>query len=257
MKERKPIYRLKTTALISEAISGGGFDRTSYSRWQRTEYDYIRNCILGVPQKDPQLTKCGKVIHTMHNLCRVWERTKLAQISTHNRVDGPFRQVYVRTMATHNKNSDWVLIKAVKRRDTLKEELGEVESFIRTYKRISASNDEEGDAAVLPAVKNRSGIDASLFFQQRLEKPETEKIKSSPKRDVERVVLEVLEKQNQPTSSAVMLKLVTERGITIGGREPRWNLSAKMSRMEEVQSYEGFGWWFKDRGWTENKGPSE
>lgn len=140
-----------------------------------------------------------------------------------------------------------------------------MELFIRTFERLAASEDEEKkNEPSPPKVRERKRLDPGVFFPH-LNAPETKKVKSSPKRDVERVVREVLKMRNRPTTSTEMLQLVTERGITIGGREPRWNLAAKLSRMEDVDSIEGVGWWFKNIPWkaskyivaSESEGPDE
>lgn len=163
-------------------------------------------------------------------------------------------------MSKENQISDRILRQAVKKRDALKEELHEMELFIRTFARLAASKEEEEDEPAPP--KGRSGIDASVFFRPVM--PVLKKqIKSSPKRDVERVVRKILKDRDRPTTTAEMLQLVTERGITIGGREPRWNLAAKLSRMEDIESIKGTGWWFKNIPWkaseyilsSESEGP--
>lgn len=150
-------------------------------------------------------------------------------------------------MGNQKQISDRILRQAVKRRDALKQDLHEMELFIKTFERLAASKEaeeeEEEDMPEEPKPVGRSGIDASVFFQPVT--PVIKKIKSSPKRDVERVVREVLERRGEPTPTAEMLKLVNERGITIGGREPRWNLAAKLSRMEDVENIKGLGWRLK------------
>jgi hypothetical protein len=162
--------------------------------------------------------------------------------------------------------SDRILRQAVKQREALKQELHEMDLFIRTFERLAASKDEEENEPLPPKAGGLSGVDPTLFIPVLNRPSEKTKVKSSPKRDVERVVRDVLELCGKPTATADILKMVAERGVTIGGQEPRWNLSAKMSRMEDIVSLEnGDGWWFKDRPWhasvyvfePKNEGPDE
>jgi hypothetical protein len=144
---------------------------------------------------------------------------------------------------------DPVLQRAQKRIKVLSREIEDIKGFIKIYERFAAGVDED--------------IDDELRLRERLKLHEAPppRVKSSPQTEVERVVREILKKRDRPISSAEMLQLVTERGITIGGKEPRWNLSAKLSRMEDVENIEGAGWWLKNIPWKaskyilENEGP--
>ena len=126
-------------------------------------------------------------------------------------------------------DSDTILQRALRRRDNFRRELDEIESFIRTFKRLADATAEEPTAV---RIRHRSIED---------------KIKSSPQREVEQAVTQVLINAGRPVTTAQMLEAVTTHGVVIGGREPRWNLSAKLSRMEGIISIEGHGWWFENR----------
>lgn len=76
-------------------------------------------------------------------------------------------------------------------------------------------------------------------MQTRAKKPEVE--------EFEAVVRQILSEANAPMDRTEVLQAVRARGVTVGGAEPANTVSARLSRMEDVRSQRGVGYWLVSR----------
>lgn len=136
-------------------------------------------------------------------------------------------------------SEDKILQKALRQRESLRKQLTEIEGFIRTFKRLAAGDENLAAGLVpppSPAVKNYLREFANSAVA-----------KSSPIALIEVSVRNFLTHIGRPASTIEIIDRIAPDEVKIGGKQPRWNLSAKLSRMPDIISIEGHGWWFKDR----------
>ena len=76
-------------------------------------------------------------------------------------------------------------------------------------------------------------------MQTRAKKPEVE--------EFEAVVRQILSEANAPMDRTEVLQAVRARGVTVGGAEPANTVSARLSRMDDVRSQRGVGYWLAIR----------
>ena len=135
---------------------------------------------------------------------------------------------------------DEVLKKAEARRLVVKRELEELDRFIETYLRLSRDFDD----AVVPSVVN---LPESKPVQKKLRvrwsggggKSETQKTVDT--------VREIIEAEGKPMPLGQIFRALTDRGISMPGKNPRNTLGARLSNSEAVVPLPGFGWWLVER----------
>lgn len=71
--------------------------------------------------------------------------------------------------------------------------------------------------------------------------------RSTPVAEFESKALDLLSEVGEPLNRSQFLEQIEERGVVIGGAEPKNTLSARLSRMREVTNLKGFGYWLRSR----------
>lgn len=63
----------------------------------------------------------------------------------------------------------------------------------------------------------------------------------------ERVAREILSAAEAPLDRTMLYKAVTASGVTIGGKDPKNTLAARVTRMGDVTNIRGKGYWLRSR----------
>lgn len=63
----------------------------------------------------------------------------------------------------------------------------------------------------------------------------------------ERHVREILSNAESPMDRTALLKAMTNRGVSIPGKDEKNTLGARLSRMSDVENIRGFGYWLSSR----------
>lgn len=119
--------------------------------------------------------------------------------------------------------SDPIIEEAKRDLANLEAQCRELETFIHRYERYKA-------AVVGPQLKPR----------------ELESHRSPSVDTVMSAVHDILTKQKDALTLTAIFDLLVERGVVVGGNNPKQNLSQKLSASPKLKSYGKRGWYFAD-----------
>ncbi|MDP3861220.1 MAG: hypothetical protein Q8Q63_06505 [Phaeovulum sp.] len=128
-------------------------------------------------------------------------------------------------------------------RERLLKRLNELNAFLSEYDSLEAraeallSADAQdavpvGGASTAPAKRAQGGSPRSVS-------PEIERFEVATR--------EILSAATTPLDRTNLLELLAERGVMVGGLDPKNTISARLSRMSGVSSARGIGYWLSQR----------
>lgn len=108
-------------------------------------------------------------------------------------------------------------------------EAAHLRSFIETYDEIAGySSASTGFIAVPPTTATSH---ENILARAKVSMTET-------------VAATIIRETGRPVPSVEMLRLLTERGVSVGGKVPLSTLAARLSRAQSLQFERGLGWAF-------------
>ena len=131
-------------------------------------------------------------------------------------------------------------LKNMKRR--LEAQLKDVIRVIEEYEQLDAKvrNLLQENTQNVEGGSYKQFIRISFDASTRAKKPEVA--------EFEAVVRDILSEAKAPMDRTEVLDAVRARGVTVSGVEPANTVSARLSRMEDVRSQRGVGYWLVSRG---------
>jgi hypothetical protein len=148
--------------------------------------------------------------------------------------------------------SDKAYENALKRQAELKQELLEVEAFIRLWHRFSGAEGERPEGidvsqittADIAAAANR--LDAHRQRGQKAKKVP----RGLPRDEVARYAREMMIEAGHPLTRGDLVEGFRSRGLPVGGTEPERNMGTIMWRLaDQFVNLDGLGYWPKDRSY--------
>jgi hypothetical protein len=130
-------------------------------------------------------------------------------------------------------------LKNMKRR--LEDRLKDVIRLIEEYERLNAKARSLIEASAPNLESGSYELSTRIFADAstRAKKPEVV--------EFEAVVRDILSEATAPMDRTEVLEAVRARGVTVSGVEPANTVSARLSRMEDVRSQRGVGYWLVSR----------
>ena len=137
-------------------------------------------------------------------------------------------------------NDDPIIQAARDRLAEINLERRELESFIETYRKLSAR------VVVLEprSIETHSPVASQPTLHE-----------ASTTAEILSATREILLENGKPTAFADLYDALMKRGIVIPGREPRANLSQKLSSSDQFTGRRGIGWWFAGQ-WPDEQPPA-
>jgi hypothetical protein len=150
--------------------------------------------------------------------------------------------------------SDAAYENAVKRQAELKQELLEIEGFLRLWHRFSGEKQERNGAASgasdLDLGITAADIQAAanrLDVRSRRAKRAAKAPRGLPRHEVGEFARKFMLEAKHPLTRGDLVQEFKARGIRVGGKDPERNMGTLMWRLRPVfVQLEGFGYWPRD-----------
>jgi hypothetical protein len=159
---------------------------------------------------------------------------------------------------------------AVSRISAIRNELDELEQFVRQYKVIEAKlmprRESEPEQSILHATprlftKVFGSEPANLHFRAVTNSPTaTVNVTTRPTskaRILASAALKEIDLDGCPIQVSDLVPRIEAQGLTIGGENPAANLSAHLNNSDWLVSLKGYGWWPKEKPYPPANYPGE